>query len=540
MKFGISEERMRLLGLSNARRASQGVFLGLFVFLSWASWTSRLQGYPVSRFLEIDPLVSLSTALSTGYLYRFLGWSLLTVFLTLLFGRVFCGWVCPMGTLNHFIRWVYVKTGRRETIEKNRYSRHQLIKYFILGIFLVTASLGSLQTGLLDPLAFLSRAFGTVVAPAWDYFTAGIGGALRANPWHLDLFTFAPGTAGRIFTGSFWTGLLFLALLGANILRPRFFCRFLCPLGALLGILSRFSIFRISRDIKKCTDCDLCLTGCEGASDPQGKVRMSECVSCMNCLDDCRDGALMFSKPGPGSAPSLHRAGMTRRELLLSGITGLIAFPMLRNNGGINDENYSAELIRPPGSVEEYDFMKKCIKCGQCMDICPTNVLQPAALREGGFEALWTPVMKFNINHCQLKCTLCSEVCPTGAIRKISVTEKLGMGDFARKGPVVIGTAFIDRSRCLPWANQIPCVVCEEVCPTAPKAIQTRDEEARDVFSKIVTLNHPFIVPDLCIGCGICQARCPVSDRPAVYVTAVGENRSDKRRLLLKNRGTGS
>ena len=194
-------------------------------------------------------------------------------------------------------------------------------------------------------------------------------------------------------------------------------------------------------------------------------------------------------------------------------------------------------MIRPPGSVEESEFLERCIKCDQCINVCPTNVLQPATLEEGGIEALWTPVMNFNIGHCQLKCTLCSEVCPTGAIRRITVAEKLGEGRLRRAGS---GAAWHRLLRHAPAAcpgrMEIPCVVCEEVCPVAPKAIQTYDEETKDVFGKMVVLNKPFIVPDLCIGCGICQAECPVQDQPAVYVTAVGESRSKNRKLLLRSR----
>ena len=189
----------------------------------------------------------------------------------------------------------------------------------------------------------------------------------------------------------------------------------------------------------------------------------------------------------------------------------------------------------PPGSLEEGAFLARCIKCDACLNVCPTSVLQPAGL-EGGFEGLWTPVMDFSVGFCQLNCTLCSEVCPTGAIRKIEVAEKLGEGPYREQGPVRLGTAFIDTNRCLPWANQVPCVVCEEVCPVAPKAIQTYDEETKDVFGKMVILNKPFIVPDLCIGCGICEAECPVQDQPAVYVTAIGESRSQNRKLLLRSR----
>ena len=150
---------------------------------------------------------------------------------------------------------------------------------------------------------------------------------------------------------------------------------------------------------------------------------------------------------------------------------------------------------------------------------CPTNVLQPAGVEEGGVEALWTPVMNYDLGHCQLKCTLCSEVCPTGAIRKITVEEKLGKGAFADQGPIRLGTAFYDRGRCLPHAMELPCVVCEEVCPVSPKAIQTKDVEVKDAFGNLVVLRQPFIVPDLCIGCGICQHECPVSDQRAVRVS---------------------
>jgi ferredoxin len=167
-------------------------------------------------------------------------------------------------------------------------------------------------------------------------------------------------------------------------------------------------------------------------------------------------------------------------------------------------------------------------------------VLQPATYQEGGLEGLWTPVMNFRIGHCQLKCNLCSEVCPTGAIRKITVEEKLGKGAFTDQGPVRLGTAFFDVGRCLPHAMEIPCVVCEEVCPTSPKAIQTKDVETKDVYGNIVVLNKPFMVPDLCIGCGICENECPVKDQRAVYVTAVGESRSEERRLLLRFRGTNA
>jgi formate hydrogenlyase subunit 6/NADH:ubiquinone oxidoreductase subunit I len=256
----------------------------------------------------------------------------------------------------------------------------------------------------------------------------------------------------------------------------------------------------------------------------------------MNCIDDCPEDALSFTMVGLDTKQVVPAPDFGKRKLVFATIAGAAALPLVRNNGVNTDENYSELLIRPPGSVEESEFQERCIKCDQCINACPTNVLQPATLAEGGIESLWTPVMNFNIGHCQLKCTLCSEVCPTGAIRKITVEEKLGKGRYSKQGPIRLGTAFYDLGRCLPHAMEIPCVVCEEVCPVSPKAIQTKDFEAKDVFGEIVVLNKPFIVPDLCIGCGICQTECPVTDLRAVYVTPVGESRSQDRRLLLTNR----
>ena len=521
------------LRLTNVRIVSQFFFFALFLFFCWATWTSRIGGYPVSRLLEFDPLVMISTMLSTGYVYRYLGWGLLIIGLTLLFGRVFCNWICPYGTLHQFVGWLFNINKGKQNFERNRYRDIFFFKYAILTVFLIMSFFGALQIGLLDPICLMYRSVATVFSPASDM-------ALDASPlpseW-IDTLKFAPGVSDRVFVGSFWIGVFITGLVGANLVIPRFFCRVLCPLGALLGVFSRFALFRINRDVHKCTDCNLCLLRCEGAADPQGKVRQSECFSCMNCIDDCPEDALSFSMTGLDTKQVVPLPDISRRRMVFASVAGVLAYPFVKNHGTNTNENFSPDLIRPPGSVEESEFLERCIKCDQCINACPTNVLQPATWREGGLEGLWTPVMNFNIAHCQLKCTMCSEVCPTGAIRKITAEEKLGKGEHVDKGPIVLGTAFFDKGRCLPHAMEIPCVVCEEVCPVSPKAIQTKDVEIKDAFGEVVVLNKPFIVPDLCIGCGICQAECPVKDSRAVYVTAVGESRSDDRKLLLKDRG---
>lgn len=538
-KFLNGFDHKKALRITNVRILSQAFFFSIFLISVWLTWTSRLGGYPVSRLLEFDPLVMLSNILSTGYVYRYLGWGLLILGVTLLFGRVFCNWICPYGTLHQFVGWLFNVRNGKLRIDSNRYRPMYFFKYAILTVFLIMAAMGALQIGLLDPICLMYRTFATVVAPASDMAidtaTARLA-ALHIDTQWLANMKFAPGVESRVFIGSFWVGVMILALVGANVVIPRFFCRVMCPLGALLGVFSRFAVFRINRDVHKCTDCNLCLTRCEGAADPQGQVRLSECFACMNCIDDCPEDALSFTAFGLDTQQVVAAPDISRRKLVFAGITGVLAYPFIKNHGVNTDRTFSPALIRPPGSVEESQFLAKCIKCDQCINACPTNVLQPATFKEAGIEGLWTPVMNFEIAHCQLKCTMCSEVCPTGAIRKITVEEKLGKGPYEAQGPIRLGTAFFDTGRCLPHSTQIPCVVCEEVCPTSPKAIQTVDVEEKDVYGNIVLLNKPFMVPDLCIGCGICEAECPVLDSRAVYVTAVGESRSDQRRMLLKFR----
>ena len=163
------------------------------------------------------------------------------------------------------------------------------------------------------------------------------------------------------------------------------------------------------------------------------------------------------------------------------------------------------------------------------MKICPTNVLQPSLL-ESSLEGLWTPVLNMDRGYCELNCTLCSEVCPSGAIRRITTQEKLGIDG---QDPIRIGTAFVDRTRCIPWSSGKKCVVCEEVCPVSPKAIYTVEAEL-SVDGRPSTVHQPQVVASRCIGCGICQHECPVRDLPAIRVTAAGESRDPERDFLLK------
>lgn len=502
--------------ITTVRILVQIFFFSLFLFFCFVTEFSYLKGYPVSLFLEVDPLVAISTAITTHTVYKGLIWSLVLLIPTLLLGRFFCNWICPYGILHQFVGWLFNTRDVQQKINSNRYRPLYQFKYYFLIFCIVAALFGSLQIGILDPICLLFRSFTASVLPAVNMPTNLV--YVQEKEHH----------------GAWLIGLVLVFLVGMNLVIPRFFCRVLCPLGATLGMLSRFAIWRIDRDPKKCTDCDLCLKSCEGASDPHTLLRKSECFVCFNCIEDCPHDALSF-KFMPRAETGVKSPEIPFRRGVFAGLAAVFFFPLTRLSGTTSNKTFNRAVIRPPASVEEKEFLKRCIKCDQCIRVCPTNVLQPS-LFQSGVEGLWTPIMDMRLGYCELNCTLCGHVCPTGAIQQISIEEKLGLGKFKEQGPVKVGTAFYDRGRCLPWGMETPCVVCEEVCPVSPKAIETYDEEIVRLDGKKVTLNKPFIIPERCIGCGICEKECPVLDERAVYVTAVGEtrfrNQSDRRLLL--------
>lgn len=214
---------------------------------------------------------------------------------------------------------------------------------------------------------------------------------------------------------------------------------------------------------------------------------------------------------------------LKRRGLIFGAAAGVGGVLLVRTGALGEGKTFSPELIRPPGSLGEDDFLSRCIRCSECMKVCPTNAIQPAVL-EGGFEALWTPVLKMRLGYCEYECNLCSQVCPTQAIRRIPVEEKQ---------KIKIGLAFFDKNRCLPYALSRTCIVCEEHCPTPRKAIWFQEVQVIGPDGNLTTVKQPHVDPEICIGCGICETKCPIADQRGVYVTSVGETRNPKNQVLL-------
>ena len=538
-------------------RASQVGFFALFMyflfqtafrgtFAASADQAVRLP-LPVEAFLLADPFVAAMTALSTHTVYRGLLWSVGLLALTLVFGRVFCGWICPFGTLHHFFGWLFPSTKGRgaHRVEANKTHGYQRAKYYLLYAFLARGRRGQrdrrhvrsdLRRGALDRprrdsggavprgRAALRRRDARSVARAAERRRSHAG-----LPRAHRLAVATSRTSTRRGSSSF----LLVGVLFMNRFIPRFWCRVLCPLGAFLGVFSRFALFGMEKDHAKCTDCNLCLVHCQGADSPQGGVkwRQDECHMCLNCETACPEDVIKFRflpnrksahrEARHGAPHGARRGGRGRR----------CSFPASRIADSL-DVNYNEKVIRPPGAVEERQFLERCIRCAECMKVCPNNALHPAFF-EAGIEGMWTPILIARIGYCEHSCVLCGQVCPTGAIQKITEKQKIGIGRSrpsrsARRSTI---TAAACRGR---W--QTPCIVCEEFCPTSPKAIWVEEVEVPVRDSNAGTERRaagdedgeaaaPARRSALCIGCGACEKVCPVQDQPAVYVTSVGETR---------------
>jgi len=538
--------------LKISRRVSQIFFLLLFLFLLGktefrGSFYKEVQNirldYPVSIFLEADPLVGISTAISTHTLYQGLKWSVIVLILTFILGRFICGWVCPLGTLNHLISFSLGEKKKKERIRSNRYQNWQTIKYYILILMLLAAFFTTLQIGLLDPICFLTRSLATSILPAIQWSIEKILGILSlTNVLSIQkLSDMSSDFLEKNFLSmkqpyfhiNYLIAAIFILIIVLNRRIMRFWCRALCPLGALVGLASWASILGMEKRHERCTDCNLCLIYCQGACEPIGRVKWKawECHLCLNCRILCPEDVIRF-KFFPKDEAIESTPNLTRRRILKSASLGIIILPISR----VSDEikvNYNSKLIRPPGALEENQFLSRCIKCGACMKVCPNNAIHPS-LFEAGIEGIWSPIIIPRIGYCEYTCVLCGQVCPTGAIKKITEEEKLGI---KTKKPIKIGLAFYDRGRCLPWSMATPCIVCEEWCPTPKKAIWLEDSLVTSPKGEKVRIKLPYVNPELCIGCGACETKCPVTDKPAIYVTSIGESRSKTNQILLNPYG---
>jgi len=469
----------------------QLLFAGLFAVLLFASAHPFLPLAP-DLFLQASPLIALSAALSARTFGILLLPALLLLASAAMAGRIFCAYVCPLGLL-------FDLCGKKQS--RPQPLHYPAVKYLLLCALVATALAGLNLAGLFDPISLITRTAVFLVYPA-VVLLANLGlDAVRPFAEQLQMIYLARTALFQpLFAGAWLTLLLLALLLVLNRIGHRFWCRTLCPLGALLGIFSRFRIFK--RHVSTaCNTCGACIKTCPQQAIPTEPRETTnfECSLCGTCALVCPQEAIAY---GSGQARSAPATVASKRAFLCTAGAGLLtAF------AGRLDPHHTIKppnLLRPPGAVPEDEFLRRCARCGQCMRICPTNTLQPQFFTQG-LKGLWTPRLVPRRAGCDQTCRLCGTVCPTDALRELTLIEK---------NHAKLGTAVIDKDRCLVWDEDRLCLICDEQCPYNAIVFQWKDGFRR-----------PVVVENKCNGCGFCEEQCPVSGVSAIIVTSRGEIR---------------
>lgn len=488
---------VKMRTLRNLRIASQQFFL--FAWLGLFVWT-RWQGDagPAVRpdlFLVTDPLVALLTIGSSRVMVPVLLISAGFIVFTLVFGRAFCSWICPLGTLIDLSKHVFKP--KEERFSQATHEFMQSWKYYLLVFMAFGAVMSSQWVFLFDPLVLLFRGATSLFPVVTSILPAKlVPQGLQASVHEVPILPIA----------------LLVVSIGLTAITPRFWCRYLCPLGAFYGLLSKQPLMR--RRVKGCDVCKgreiekECVSGCRMGAVPvkPGRTQNHECIRCFSGAGGCHKEAIHFGFMKPVVEKSDASLDLDRRAFLTGGAVAAALAPVTAlstyHRGGKND------VIRPPRVIDEDTFTDQCIRCAMCVQACPTQTLQLTHL-EAGLAGFWTPAITPSAGGCIAGCNACSVACPTDAIPTFGKHE-------ADKWAVKMGTAVLETNRCISYTEKAKCMKCVEICPTRAFIVEPAGQGT--------PARPTFVDYSRCVGCGLCEQACShvVFGEPAVLTFSHG------------------
>ncbi len=466
----------------------------------WFGWLAKIQFLPAVLALNVGVI-------------------LLWVVLTLVFGRVYCSVICPLGVFQDVVSWF---SGRRKK-KKYRFSYSPAVswlRYGVLGVFIIAmiAGIGSV-VALLAPYSSYGRIVSNLFAPVYQwgnnvlaYFAerSDSYAFYETSVWLKSLPTFI------IAAGTF---VVLVVLAWRN---GRTYCNTICPIGTVLGFFSRYSLFRPEIDAEKCTNCSLCSRKCKAAciNYKDHRIDYSRCVTCMDCIDSCKHGAISYKyrfgkkeikeTSETGNTNNARRSFLTGMGLVL--VSSAVKAQEKKVDGGlavILDKKVPARMtpLVPPGAKGLRNMRTHCTGCQLCVSVCPNQVLRPSTK----LETLMQPEMSYERGYCRPECTKCSEVCPAGAILKLTPADKSAHQ---------IGHAVWVEKNCVPLRDKVACGNCARHCPTGAITMVPSDADDAD------SLKIPVVNVERCIGCGACENLCPARPFSAIYVEGHEQHRT--------------
>ena len=425
------------------------------------------------------------------------------IVMTLVFGRIYCSIICPLGILQDIIGWVGKK------VKKNRYTFSKAVswlRYTMLGVMVVAlvAGIGSIVQ-LLAPYSAFGRIATTLLQPLYKMGN----NVLAAISEHYDNYAFYHTETGvpniTIVLAIACVTLVVLAVLAYR--NGRTYCNTICPVGTVLSFLSRFSWMKIQFDADKCKNCSLCTKNCKAAciDFKNHQVDYSRCVVCGDCIESCKFGALGYSSSTRDTSNT--SVDPSKRSFLLASAmmtTAALAQEAKMTDGGLADieDKVAPERqtpLTPPGSLSARNMAQHCTGCQLCISECPNEVLRPS----GDWLHLMQPTMSYELGYCRPECTRCSEVCPAGAIKPIQKEEK---------SSIQIGHAVWVKKNCIPLTDGVSCGNCARHCPVGAIEMVPSDPDDEE------SLKIPVVNESRCIGCGACENLCPARPFSAIYV----------------------